>query len=281
MMDDQTPHLEDNPERGEIRVFSKGSLAQATPMADGERMFVGARVWQAQLAGRTLAVIGDFGGRMRIQLLAWPELSPIAAFPYQGQNTRFLLSPDGQRIAVQQRAEEISVYSTHASGIPLTMLDHGRTHSNLSAELGDSWMIIRVGAFSHGIRWRDGILRHSFADGNDMHLVQMTAGHDYEGQRQPATGGFVPPALRYDPRRCRLSAKKRVCITVDSLAGQICVLDRVGERLVAMVTVRRKKIAVWLPDGTRWGDDAIIGEATPDAQQRIGQALRDAEGRIG
>jgi len=63
------------------------------------------------------------------------------------------------------------------------------------------------------------------------------------------------------------------------LPGVIAILDADGV-CVVQVCVRGSKLALATPDGHRWGDAGLLGQApTHDAGLVIAERLRTAEGR--
>ncbi len=58
--------------------------------------------------------------------------------------------------------------------------------------------------------------------------------------------------------------------------GHVIVLGADGKSLAAVFAIRRNKAAIWLPDGTRWGNPELAGPTTPGADECIARNLKAA-----
>jgi hypothetical protein len=231
------------------------------PLADGKPELAGYRINEVKLAGDVLAASvfksGWVATELTLRLFHGPEGSPLGTFPGMKTQDKFVLAPTGfylarevgGRVEVRGTGLEAEVFS----------FPNGRFHTDVQVELGAVWLRIRFGRFCHFVSWHDRVLRTRFEN----------AAERVEDRTQPP----LPRLAAYDPERFVRVVKGGVTAVVD-MFGQVALLDRSGERLLAIFFAHRKQLAAWSPDGTRYGSTALL-EATPTvgAAERLGNLL--------
>jgi hypothetical protein len=136
----------------------------------------------------------------------------------------------------------------------------------IRVELGYREMNIVLGDDQHILSWWSGPLTHRFLSRRQGPNFRCVVG----------ARGLPHPLVEYDPGRFVSVATKEFDVLVD-IAGQVIVYDRHRKRVVCIFLARRGQLAAWMPDGTRYGLAHVIGQpSTPDALDRIGEALRQA-----
>jgi hypothetical protein len=180
-------------------------------------------------------------------------------------DVRFQVSPNGRRIAyVREKGNGVVVADT--VGGPLIAAAYpAKVHSNLDVAISTNpfRLIIRAGNYVHRILEEDSELRHDTRS---------------EGPNFELEPGGSASVLDYDRHRFPQGLMKRsgpLAAVVDRM-GQVVLTNLTGE-VVAMFHVRREKIAAWIPDGTYWGDPALIGgPETPGGARKIAAAIVQA-----
>jgi len=155
----------------------------------------------------------------------------------------------------------------------------GQCHQNVTLQLGDGWMTLRVGERTHLLHWAEEALRITRIGSDALDTIYPAlAGTLLKRAFQRATTGEPPQPWEqvwYDRKRFLSWAIARVAVTVD-VFGEVAVYS-LAQELVCMFFVFRDKFAAWMPDGTCFGPQASTGHApTPLALERIGKALRRA-----
>ncbi len=85
----------------------------------------------------------------------------------------------------------------------------------------------------------------------------------------------MPSSCAYDPWRFSQVGRSNLTVVVDRF-GQVFFFDREGS-LIAACFAFQDQFAAWLPDGTCYGSEALLGRRPDeDAAGIIGQALLDA-----
>jgi hypothetical protein len=252
-----------------------------TPLADGKPELRGWDLREAQWARHTLAVRFrrgvDHGAREVIKLFRGPEGIPLETFAVPYRRWGFILSNDGLRLARHSARAQVTVHDVGTPGPPVFETPLGGYHSDLSVELGTTWMRLQAGGHGHLLSWEAGLLQ---------------TGDHRAGLASPFSGAVPNPEGRgvsvaywrcvsctaYDRDRFPGTARALLNVVVDSF-GQVAVFDR-AEALVCMLFVFRNNLAGWMPDGTRFGPPSITGgPETPDFRQKFGKALWEATER--
>ena len=150
-------------------------------------------------------------------------------------------------------------------GRPLAVAPPARLHDNIRLSLtpGPFRLAVRVGTFEHAFRLTD--------DGRLLHVFtpRATAALQSEMARDQRATAYDP--TRFPPQKVVGTGFWRAA--VDRL-GQVVLSTRDGV-VVATVLVRRDRAAVWILGDVYWGAaDLIGGPPTPDAEWKIGQAIR-------
>lgn len=255
-----------------------------TPLADGVPVLKDCELQEAQCCGTTLAVSScrKLSADRVLRLFRGPEGIPLSEFPQQTANMGFALSIDGRYLARHVGRCQVSVRDVNSSGPPALITHKGGCHQELKVELGHRWLTIQVGNFGHLLRWDAEQLELRNARGTNIaHLKESLSGQ-IRGKPLPVVGVTATRNTpmywgdeKYDQKRFLSSAVASVSVMID-VFGQLSFFDHVGD-LVCMAFVFRGQIALWLPDGTRFGPPTLTGgPATPDALKKIGQALRVA-----
>src|SRR5262249_21336441 len=112
--------------------------------------------------------------------------------------------------------------------------------------------------------------------------AQRRAGPDWVQQQLPGLRYDTVVAARVpkdrsgifelDPNRFPRVAPLWIQAVLDT-SGQIVLLSRKEQRILAILSGSRGIGEAWLPDGTRWNST----KPDPNAAARIGKILRDAE----
>jgi hypothetical protein len=255
-----------------------------TPLADGLPVLKNCRLIDAAHRENILAMLcyrrGD-AGKLTLRLFMGPNGIPIGEYSYSIHQVGFALSDDGRLLARQtENGRLLQVHESTTSGPPMFVTPHGRFHQRLVVELGAAWLIVQIGKLTHLIRWDQGplVLQHSRMDKvafiakefsvSPWLSLSSTIVSTWKTER--------PCSFRnYDPKRFALRIEGRCQVIVD-IFGQIAVLDSSGI-LVCMFYFFRDQVAIWMPDGTRYGLPSVCqGPETPNALEKIGRALRDA-----
>jgi len=178
------------------------------------------------------------------------------------------LSPDGSSFAIPTRGMQVMVRTLGEGGRNRLVVERGRVHNNAKILLGKASLTIVIGKKRHFISWEQGPLQHRFTkQASDETLSDEVV----VGSRRE-----TPSIASYDPSRFGWSASFDVNAIVDA-TGQVLIHDRHRNRLVCIFFVFQEHLAVWMPDGTRFGWARLTGEpAAPDAALRIAEALRRA-----
>jgi hypothetical protein len=236
---------------------------KAIPLSDGKPLLAGLILRDVQFAGSTLAISAwlPADSHTSVLLLRGPTCTPVATLPIF-RDLEMRLSDDGRFIAVPTNSTEVTVFPTSGGQPPAVVMPKGRIHNTLSVVLAENQLLVTVGHGRHSFRWDRGLLEHRFAP--------SPGGQIPEGVMAiPTRGG----SLVYDPVRFPLATPGRLRLLVDAY-GNLIFQNSEIEALVAMLTVRKGRAAGWLPDGTRWGDSSIHGPASPNAAERMANALR-------
>lgn len=255
------------------------------PLADGKPVLEGSMILQAELRGSTLAVLCSHpaqAARRVLRVFRGPDCTPSGEFVYRPAGSiGFTLSEDGRRLA--RHAGEglaVQVFDLVSGARPLLAARMGKLHPRLEVELGDGWLVVRVGRLNHLIRWQGGQLEfRSSREHKQLFLKEFLAGPSLNAPSVFANQAHLPHAARYDPYRFREAARGAVGVVID-IFGHVVVCDS-DWKLVCMFCVIGDQVAAWMPDGTCCGAAALLlGPETPNAAARIGAALL-AAGRRG
>lgn len=246
-----------------------------TPLADGKPALAGAVLGsEARCAAGTLALTTKPRGgedSWMLRVFRGPEGTPLGEYYQPVAGAGFALSADGRllarlRGAGLQQTNQLEVRDL-ARGVIGFTTPRGRCHPGYQFELGEMRLTLRIGKMSHVIGWKDGRLEVRFTRtaGPDLvdvsHAVGGVTGMKNEGK-----------PWSQDPRRFVRGVRGEVTVLIDCF-GHTAILNAADE-LVCLFFVFRERLAAWMPDGTRFGPEALTGgPETPGARERIGQAL--------
>lgn len=273
-----------NPKTGEIAVAEQGKPLQVfTPLADGLPELKDAEPAFWRISGHTLALhVNKKSPTVDIDALSlvvtrFPEGRVLADVT----NSLHALSPDGRRLARLVGNNRLLVHDFEGGGGPYWLNAAGRYHHDVEVELGDGWMTLCVGEWTHLIRWDGERLVHRHAHGGREEFLKQ----EFTGKRRHRPGlkpsfHAGPQNLVYDFKRfvkylCTQSiAPSDLNVLVD-IFGQVCVFHSTTNTLLCMLFVFRDKFAAWMPDGTCYGPEAITGRpASANALEKLARALR-------
>lgn len=240
------------------------------PQEDGQYGLKSRQILRAQSSADVLAIKTWHWNPQQylLRLFRGPDGAALGEFP-TSPDQGFVLSRDGRKLARQSSSNQIVVHEVfHPETLPMRTEMGGFTNP-AHMLLGKRWLMISGGG-PRGPRfqWKTGPLEvlDSVAMPSDETAVIAT--------RRP----WVPGT--YDPGRYRLVAFDGLYAVADRF-GQVAMLD-VDKQLVCMFFTHRGSLAVWMPDGTRYGPASITGgPPTHGALQKIGRALRAASERGG
>jgi hypothetical protein len=178
------------------------------------------------------------------------------------------LSADGKRFAVQTSTRTAVVRATEpGSAFPLADVGNAGLHSRVTVALDPHRLRLRVGRFEHAFSLNEVPFRHD----------RGTPDGGAKPTHIPA--GYGTSDLAYDRGRFPDTYRAGPWIAAFDRWGQVVLLAEKTGRVVLHVVVRRELAAAWLPDGTRWGSAALLGDGPhPNAAVRIGLALQAATG---
>ena len=265
------PHLEHDRETGRITVHRDGGSKSLLPHSDGSLLFTGDIIKFVQVAGSALAIrtqrTKHDGTHFDWFLFDTDESSSLHEIPavYNDEKLNHL-SPDGRYFARYWAHGQFVVYRIGSTS-PILTTAPGRVHNPLSVQLGRTSLNIIIGAKQHVLSWPDGPLHHSYERvRKDDTLDHATA----------VDCSRTHPFFTYDPARFYAYASKDVDAVIDA-AGQVIIFDPHRNRLACLFLMWRDELAIWLPDGTRYGPPQLTGgPAWPNALEKIGNALRAA-----
>lgn len=243
------------------------------PMYNGRRALRKGRIRAARAGENTLAFVADTA-QAHLSLYVYRASGQtghecVAEYLVSPKVNSFALSTDGRRIAQKLSQFRIEVREIGELGPPKLVTTRTKCHSRLDVGLGDSCLVIRTGKFSHIIRWDGSEL--TIAGTQDYHEAQMRT----RGLISSESTRFGAQTT-YDTRRFHSGCRTTRLTALVDLYSHVVLTNSTGV-LVAMFFAFRNDVAVWLPDGTKWGPVALIGgPPTPNATSRIAAALRAA-----
>lgn len=186
------------------------------------------------------------------------------------------VSASGNRVAFMASYKQAVVREYGSETREVFQTSRKKIHSQLNAELGQNWLTLHGGKFTHLLRWDRGPLEISFMQGQkDV--------SDFVQKRRDASvlnphGSVATPAKLTETYRHRWQKqcfKGKLTLLSDN-TGNVAVLGD-EDRLVVMFHVYRGTIAAWMPDGTRYGPASLTGgSTTKGALDKIGAALSEA-----
>jgi hypothetical protein len=250
-----------------------------TPLADGRTVLRGSRLVAASCQGHTLAALFHHnpGDVSTLHLFRGPDGVPAGQFTQPHGLRHFALSGDGRLLARQVRSGQAEVRDVPAGGPPRCHTPRGRFHHGVAVELGECWLSLEIGKTLHLICWDQGRLSFSRGRGPGAHGVKddlLRAGLCNGGVR--ARDRSLPDFLnRVNSGRFRAAAQNNLTAVVDAF-GEVALFEP-DNALVCMVFAFQEQVAAWMPDGTCYGPEALLGQrATPGALETIGRALKAA-----
>lgn len=272
-----------NPGEGKIAALQPGVVwAPWRPMRDGKPLLKDAFILEAMLAGGTLLIrLRRQNLEIELHAFAGPQWRYLGQLPAQRDGLGLALSEDGRMAATRTGQAEVLMARVAEALEPQGTLRAGKMHTELDLAVGDQWLTVHGGKFTHLLRWDRDRLEISFLQGNQHIDGFQRRSRDHlslNPRHTRAQTGARPNSLP-DAARFRTTAQSGLgAVFATDQFGQIAVYARDG-KLAAMFFVYRSTVAAWLPDGTRYGPAGITGGPTSaGALQRIGAALKAAGG---
>jgi hypothetical protein len=187
------------------------------------------------------------------------------------------LSSDGRFFARQTAVTDAEIRSVVDASRVIATVPRGGCHTNdIEAYLGDFWLSIEIDQRSHLIQWKNEELSWRHWKGRLSGYLL----HDLPGSSKfgPPSGSLplgLPGSFAPDPLRFTRFAVNTL-VAVGDRYGQFALFEHSG-KLLCMVFAFRRRVAVWMPDGTCFGSPDLLGGApTPGAADKIGRALKEA-----
>jgi hypothetical protein len=269
------PRLRFDARHGAIDLTETPEWQPFTPTVDGKPGLLGRTLMRADCRGGVLAVLFLTPERGKeLWLFEAPAGRTLATLPLPFDRDGFALSPDGRYLAVQRGPCQVDVREARHSGAVVGVSPVGRFHNNLRATLAEEWVAIGIDRRVHYFGWPTGALEYAQMQGDEW-VQRMSPGPSVPSSGERAGLGQVPAFLNYDRSRFRLAACDNL-VAVVTLFGEVFVFEQTGE-LVCGFFVFRQQAAAWLPDGTCWGAESLLGRPpTAGAADRIGKALSEA-----
>ncbi len=280
------------------------------PLADGRPLLKGAHLSGAQLAHGLLALRVKRNGDPLAFVFRGPDWKVRGEYMLArpGQRVQQLLvSLDGRWLGLLRSDQRVETQDVVGPGPGLTTRAGGFS-GDPHLFVGERYLLLSVGMrrqFWHLLDWQSGTLQYTYEHCVQGHVSQpdkftQPALRACLGRSRPllALRDRVPEGFSYDPQRFvagltllqDMHVQPGVVIDVSASVpvrsmllfaqdryGQVAILDGRGT-LACMVMAFRERLAVWLPDGTRYGTTLLSTEkATPGAREKIAQALLAAE----
>ncbi len=247
------------------------------PRADGLPLLVNAPIYLVQTAGdHVLLHLGTAVESRKFLLFDGVNQCVVREYPQKREKTtihRALLSPDGTRVALLLANHRI-VIDNIATGEIFTTRSGGFSQE-IDIFYGLHCIVISSRQHHrhwHLIDWADGKLFH-FAQTKLTAESEKFIDNVLKEAARPADQLWVQIPAREKFSRCGLVFR------IESLQ-QVSILDGSGTLLVIFLAFRGQ-VAAWMKDGTRYGAESLhLGPVTPDAAQKIGRALLDAETKV-
>lgn len=265
--------IEFDAERGSIRASADGQWH--VPLLDGKPALAQSRVLEAQRSDSLIALRASRAGSPFLLVIEHGNGAVVHETAAPEDSGNFLLSGRG-KLALRS-SDELRVFDFAAGARIHNLPKLAKCHNELFFEVGDYALAVYGGKFTHVLRWDHGKLEATHKIGRVTYATRS-------GRTAPEGAGIVaeaqhgrPPMLNLDKARFAkfAFAPCGLCFVSD-VYGQLFVLAPDGA-CVAAFFVYRATVAVWLPDGTRYGPASISGGPTsPDALGRIGRALQQA-----
>jgi hypothetical protein len=245
-----------------------------TPLQDGLPCLRNCRIDVAKSAGWNLAlhVTHRATGKSKLLLFQGREGVLQHEFGECRPPSAFCLCEHRPLLAQCLHRNQLVVHSFTGDRMPLQMW-RGKYQSKVFLELDPDYLVIRVGKHWHLIQWSRNELECTYAhDSPRSHIDLPKKSSERRGTRKERVFGGVSRAtqrfdnwVRYPP----------LLAASDNL-GHVA-LVRPSADLVFMAFVVRKELALWMPDGTRFGPASLIGgPSTPHALLRIAQSVKNA-----
>jgi hypothetical protein len=271
------PMLHFDARSGTLRPDEMPGWDHFTPVADGRPALAGRTLMRGDWRRDVLAVLFLTPGRGKeLWLFQGPGGRTITKLPLPFERDAFALSPDGRYLALQRGPCQVEICETTPGGASIGQSPVGRFHNNLTVHLGDQRLTVAIAFSTHVLDWASGTLVHAYeasSPGALSNVCLPNASRFANGIQ--ALPGRVPGFLGYDRVRFRLAAWRNL-IAVVTLHGEVFLFEYTGELVCAFFAFRHQ-LAAWMPDGTCWGAEALLGRPqTPDAADRIGGAVLEA-----
>jgi hypothetical protein len=261
-----------------MHIDREGSVDVLAPEEDGAPLLLGLHLVAAARCRDILAASCEKapGGSLRLYVFYLPDRAYLGNLPLGRGYVQFALSNDGRLLAFALGPNLVEVREV-VRGLPWRFQTPVcRFHSDVGLTLGERWLTLQCPADVFFFRWDRGRLEVVCGTQSPGSIIQREL-HDTDLARSGARAqpNALPPFLAYDPERFRLTAWSNLLAVVDRF-GQVALCERSGE-LVCMLFAFRGKWAAWLPDGTGWGSESLLGRPpTIGGDVRIGQALQEA-----
>lgn len=272
------PRLRFDARHGSLDLTETPHWVPFTPTIDGKPALLGRTLMRAECRDGVLAVLFLTPERSKeLWLFEGPGGRTLATLPLPFERDGFALSPDGRHLALQRGPCQVDVRETSSGARVIGTSPVGRFHNNLRVSLAEAWLAIGIDRRVHYLGWPTGTLEYGQMHGDEW-VQGLSPGPPLPTDAQRAGLGQMPAFLNYDRSRFRLAACRNLTAVV-TLFGEVFLFEQTGE-LVCGFFAFRQAVAAWMPDGTCWGAEALLGRPpTAGAAERIGKALREASRR--
>ena len=143
----------------------------------------------------------------------------------------------------------------------------GRFHNNVTVFLNEAGLTIVLDRRFHQLNWVTNALTHHHTLSN----ISPELSRAYTNWGIRAVPGQVPAFLQYDRSRFRAAAHGNLTAVV-TLFGEVFLFEPGGELVCGFFTFRQQA-AGWMPDGTCWGSEALLGRPETPALGQNRQSL--------
>jgi hypothetical protein len=256
-----------------------GLWRSCRPLSDGRPVLKGGRILQARSGGDVIgAIVGFSAAHRSLFLFSARTAEALGSFGVGLDVKDFAIAPDGRRFARRIADRHLEIRNVSGGTLPLFVTPKGKAHNRLDVGVGETYLTIQTGKHAHLVDWERGPVRFTLSQGEAGNLVTRLLLP--VAVRRTIQAVSKADRVSYDGRRFVTAGTAfGLKVLVDALS-QVTVLDLVDDSVVCMFYVFRDQIAAWMPDGTRVGPVPIVGgRSTPDALERIGEAIRTAAER--
>jgi hypothetical protein len=266
-------HVSLNAESGNVVATLPVGQMSFTPLRDGLPSLRGCIIDVAKSSGWNLAlnVTHRESGKSKLLLFHGRDGVLQHEFPACRPPNAFALC-ENPPILVRRVKNQLTVQGFSGSRVPLQMW-RGRYHSKVLLELDPDYLVIRVGTHWHLIQWVHDELECTYVQEDPRHRADSWNKFSLFSARR--SGQFHGLSSYLSKRFQNWFWCKPLAAASDNL-GHVALFHPSGD-LIFMAFVVRRELALWMPDGTRYGPESLIGgPSTPDALRRIAEFVKKA-----